>query len=378
MSIGGLNVRQVVISVLLLLLRIPLAVLPLFIAPVRLVPVVVIGLLVARVTVPHSQLTTLDATPGSDPNWLHRPSWPPLLPCCSVAATGSAQRWRKVRELDTENRLGAWPRNGFRLSVVAVVGLLTVLVLVAVGRLGVPGPEAPVSGLGGLDGVRAGSAGGRSGRLWVGVAPHHVAHALDKLRAQDVAKVLALEIALGALTLLPLAAPDDASTALDSLSIGTPALVVQAGLAAILVIAVVARWTQLGWLLSAALVTVVAVLLADPVIQELGERRSPRAAMLLAAGAGLGLLIALLQLGGVGLRSLVARAAARPWALDALGLLGMLVGACLAAVVGQLVFQPFGQLGVPLGLWQGMFCAALVTIFVQPDARLGSTSTTVA
>ena len=377
MSIGGLNVRQVVISVLLLLLRIPLAVLPLFIAPVRLVPVVVIGLLVARLTVPDLQLTTLDATPGSDPSWVALSVLAGAVALLLSRCYRLAQRWRKVRELDTENRLGAWPRNGFRLSVVAVVGLLTVLVLVAVGRLGVPGPEALVSGWEGSTAFeRAVLVGAVVACGWV--LPTMLRTPLDKLRAQDVAKVLALEIALGALTLLPLAAPDDASTALDSLSIGTPALVVQAGLAAILVIAVVARWTQLGWLLSAALVTVVAVLLADPVIQELGERGFPRAAMLLAAGAGLGLLIALLQLGGVGLRSLVARAAARPWALDALGLLGMLVGACLAAVVGQLVFQPFGQLGVPLGLWQGMFCAALVTIFVQPDARLGSTSTTVA
>jgi hypothetical protein len=180
---------------------------------------------------------------------------------------------------------------------------------------------------------------------------------VDRLRSRDVVKVLAYEIGVAALPLAVLAAPDDASTVLGWLSDGWGALGLQAVLAAVVVALVLARWVQANWAVAGTLAAGAAVVAAELAIHGMASAGLPRALMLLAVAACLVVLIALLQVIGVGRTG---------WVLTAWGMAGMVIGACLVAAVGQLLFQPFGRIGVPLGLWQGMFCAAVITIFVQP------------
>jgi hypothetical protein len=369
------NVRQVVIAILLLALRVPLAVLPLFMAPVRLGALVLLGLFAARFTVPELHLTALDKTSGSDPSWVALAALVGAVVLVLSRESRLAWRWRNVRAFDSKRRLEAWSHNGLRLSIVALVGTAVIGVLVVAGRLGAPGLDSLISGWGDSTAFeRFVLIGAVLACAWV--VPGWLLQPRDELGALDVVKVLA-PVLLAGMPLLALIAPDNASTPLDSLSKGTPALLVHAVLAAVLVIAVLGGWAKIRWLVTATVATAVAVRLAEPIIKELETHHLPRAAMLLTVGAGLLVLIALLQLGGVALTALLAWVARgdgpirgvahtlTSLGLRGLAVLGMFVGTCLAAVVGQLLFQPFGRLGVPLGLWQGVFCAALVTVLVQ-------------
>lgn len=368
-SIVGLKVTQLAIAALLLLLRVPLAVAPLFISIRRLLPVLLLGLLAARLTVPDLHLTQLARSPVSEPSWVALAALAGAVVLVVSRCLRFVPRWQRLgassrseqRDPGYDTQLPVWARNGRLLSIVALTGgtVIVVLVLaqVLVSIFGLSGPTFLVTGW--QDSTAFERLVLIAAALACAVAlPAILRTPVDRLGPWHVVKVLALEVGVAALPLAVLASPDDPSTVLGWWSDGWGALTLHALLAAMVVAAVLVLWVQIHWVAVGTVVTGMAVVVGELIVRGMQSLDTSRALTLLAAVGVLVVLIGLLQLIGA--------ATTRPAAQTALGMVGMAFGACLVAVVGQLLFQPFGRIGVPLGLWQGMFCAALVTVFAQP------------
>ena len=352
---------------LLLALRLPLTVLPLLFATRRLVLVLVLSVLSVRF---------FPATPSALAG-LARIDERLLLPNAQSQAAGvglgaallvalaarvlSVRRtWRRLCGLLPADRpqMRTWTTVGSQLSTIALIALVP---MVVVGVLLV----TDVRKLNGaLDGWRISTWFERGLALTLlALAVWLIPITLKKVSASvsigPVLRVIWVPLmAVGLMALLEFARDPSMGPVLDDISTRWVPLLVSAAIAAAVSGSVTYGWVRGEWVFAAVVATAGAVVLADLVAAMAGDSSFKRYWVVpLVAALFVRLVIVAQWLGNLAgdnaIRAVVTLAT-------------FALGALATAVIGQLLFASVASLGIPFGLWQGVFIAALVTVFVQP------------
>jgi predicted acylesterase/phospholipase RssA len=366
----NVSVRNALLAVLLLALRLPLSVLPLVVTKLRLLIVVVTAVLSVRQFAPTPNALGLEEAavpvglPHSEPGALAWVLAVALVVAIIARIVMVGFGWWRVGTYNGKTRpKPAWSTSGLALSATALLVMVPGLLLVLGGRADALGLSVF------YDGWHRSTWFERSGLLaLLGVGVLLLPGALSRVHDSraEVLKTAAFVVGLPVVLLGLLWALSMQAETIDpgpgwfGLSSHGTSLAAAALVAGVVVAVTTYGWTQLRWCVSATLSAVVTVMAADSLLGELAEEGSKRYAVVLVVLGLFALLILLVQLLGARVSHFN-----DPAAMGA-----MVAGALLAALLGQLIFQSLVSLGIPFGLWQGVFLAALTTVFVQPAGDL--------